>query len=209
MKGFSHSSQSLDAWNTAFSYPHAALAESQLDKLLSNRPHLVIEVVAYSERLCFARSKVLHLAAIEITRRDHSSPSDTRLDVCYVGMYNFRAFRQVVVTFTIIWGEGFLPEVPQTCPKRFLCDFSLQVFSHEHHEDDFFGVTKRAYAFLQTLGAMFSRIFVKSFGSAFASPPPTPLSNARSFLVRLFILVRSWHSRQRQKMKRRVLVRGN
>jgi len=58
-------------------------------------------------------------------------------------MYNFRAFRQVVVTFTIIWGEGFLPEVPQTCPKRFLCDFSLQVFSHEHHEDDFFGVTSQ------------------------------------------------------------------
>jgi len=30
-----------------------------------------------------------------------------------------------------------LPEFPQTCPKSFLCNFCLQIFSHKNHEDLF------------------------------------------------------------------------
>jgi len=30
-----------------------------------------------------------------------------------------------------------MPEFPQTCPKCFLFDFCLQIFSHKNHEDRF------------------------------------------------------------------------
>ena len=70
------------------------------------------------------------------------------------------------------WGcDGYLPEFPQTCPKSFLCDFCLQIFSHKDHQVHFLAL----FVFLQTYGAVFwsqttlgpfltkfSRIFIRS-----------------------------------------------
>jgi len=50
------------------------------------------------------------------------------------------------------WGcDGYLPEFPQTCPKSFLCDFCLQIFSHKDHQVHFLAL----FVFLQTYGAVF------------------------------------------------------
>ena len=58
------------------------------------------------------------------------------------------------------WGcDGFLPEIPQTCPKRFLCNFYLQIFSRKDHED-LSGVTskKDLHVFLRKPWAPFFEV---------------------------------------------------
>ena len=91
-------------------------------------------------------------------------------------------------------GEGSLPEFPQTFTKSFLCNYYLQILSHEDHENLVWcDLQKRSSCdFLQTfgtsfwsqarLGAIFTRIFrdvaqifskSKLIGGALSPPPPT------------------------------------
>jgi len=83
----------------------------------------------------------------------------------------------ISVGASTFWGcdflpEGFLPAFPQTCPKSYLCNFYLQLFSHKDHEDIFWcDLRKRSSCvFLQTLatlGAIFNRIF-RDFAQIFS-----------------------------------------
>jgi len=54
-------------------------------------------------------------------------------------------------------GEGSFPEFSQTCPKRFLCNFSLQILSHKDDLTFFWCDLQKGSScvFLQTLGAIF------------------------------------------------------
>jgi len=68
-----------------------------------------------------------------------------------------------------------LPEFPQTCPKSFLGNFCLQIFSHKYHEDLIWcNIQNRSSCvFMQTLGiiiwnqttlgTIFTQIFRASF----------------------------------------------
>jgi len=92
-----------------------------------------------------------------------------------------------------------LPEFPQTCPKSFLWNFCIQIFSHKHHEDlflvqpprkglhvclckpwaPFFEVKQRWALFLPGFSGLLPRLSANQnfwdWLATSAPPPPTPL----------------------------------
>jgi len=78
----------------------------------------------------------------------------------------------------------FLPEFSQTCPKKVLYDFCLQIISSKRSTcvflqtlATFFEVKKRWAPFLPGLSGILSVVStIETFGGAPAPPPVTPLN---------------------------------
>jgi len=102
--------------------------------------------------------------------------------------------------------KEFLPEFSQTCPKRSLCEFCLQLFSHKDQEDLFWcDLQKKVFlCFSASVGRHFFNVGhhfcpefqgfcsdfrkIKTFGGALTPLPPTPLTSRHHLSLKAVIV---------------------